>query len=117
MDNNDEYIENKNTNHELISFMKYLIHICGDTDLVKITKNIEENNYEKDSLFRLLLFFEQQVSLVISPFNSGNIQACGFVWYSREKCILSHFLNLLISLHIKHTVPFTDVSELCHILD
>lgn len=42
--------------------MKHLVHISGDTDLKMIVENVLKINYNKKSLFRHLMFLEQQVS-------------------------------------------------------
>lgn len=42
--------------------MKYLVHISGDTDLKIIIENVLKINTHKESLFRHLMFLEQQVS-------------------------------------------------------
>ncbi|CAH1731069.1 unnamed protein product [Aphis gossypii] len=54
--------ENKiqNDNEELITLMKHLVHISGDTDLKMIVENVLKINYNKKSLFRHLMFLEQQ---------------------------------------------------------
>lgn len=52
----------QNDNEELITLMKHLVHISGDTDLKMIIENVLKINYNKKSLFRHLMFLEQQVS-------------------------------------------------------
>jgi len=45
--------------------MKHLVHISGDTDLKMIIDNVLKINSNKESLFRHLMFLEQQVSCYI----------------------------------------------------
>jgi len=42
--------------------MKYLVHISGDSDLKMTIDNVLKMNSNKESLFRHLMFLEQQVS-------------------------------------------------------
>lgn len=42
--------------------MKHLVHISGDNDLQTIVDNLLKINSNKESLFRHLMFSEQQVS-------------------------------------------------------
>lgn len=62
----DDIEQNKeqNDNEELITLMKHLVHISGDTDLKMIIDNVLKINSNKESLFRHLMFLEQQVSQV-----------------------------------------------------
>lgn len=59
--------ENKiqNDNEEIITLMKHLVHISGDTDLKMIIENVLKINSNKKSLFRHLMFLEQQVSKLL----------------------------------------------------
>jgi len=45
--------------------MKHLVHMSGDTDLKMIVQNVIRINSNKDSLFRYLMFLEQQVSKIV----------------------------------------------------
>jgi hypothetical protein len=56
---------NDNDNEELITLMKHLVHMSGDTDLKMIVQNVIRINSNKDSLFRYLMFLEQQVSKIV----------------------------------------------------
>jgi len=42
--------------------MKHFVHISGDSDLKIIVDNVLKMNSNKQSLFRNLMFLEQQVS-------------------------------------------------------
>lgn len=56
------------TNDEVKKFTEFFKDNNLDTDLVKIAENKKINEYKKESLFHLLIFLEQQVSLVIRYF-------------------------------------------------
>lgn len=61
-DNKKENLDRTSkSNKEIEFFLKYLINIGGDTDLNSIVCVIKNMNYNKESLFRILILFEQQV--------------------------------------------------------
>lgn len=59
--NEKEDLEKKLKSKELELFIKYLINIGGNTDLSTIVQMIKNMSYNKESLFRILILFEQQV--------------------------------------------------------
>ncbi|XP_026821230.1 uncharacterized protein PFB0145c-like [Rhopalosiphum maidis] len=61
--------KNDNDNEELIILMKHLVHMSGDTDLKMIVQNVIRINSNKESLFRYLMFLEQQCLELESSIN------------------------------------------------
>ncbi|VVC45094.1 Hypothetical protein CINCED_3A019499 [Cinara cedri] len=62
MKTEQENLKKENRRRNALAFIKYLIRIEGDVNLKTITDNIEKMKLDKKSLFRLLIFFEQQFS-------------------------------------------------------
>lgn len=66
MDKDDaENLDKTAKNEEAEAFLKQFIQIGADTDLKTITDNIKKMDVDKDSLYELVLFFSELVSLLV----------------------------------------------------
>lgn len=61
-----ENLDKMMKNDEAEAFLKQFIQIGADTDLKTITDNIKKMDVDKDSLYELVLFFSELVSLAIA---------------------------------------------------
>lgn len=67
MDNETvENLERTAKNNEAEAFLKQFCQIGGDTDLKEITNKIKKMDVDKDSLYELVLFFSELVSLIMA---------------------------------------------------
>lgn len=66
MDKDDaENLDKTAKNEEAEAFLKQFIQIGADTDLKTITDNIKKMDVDKDSLYELVLFLSELVSLLV----------------------------------------------------
>lgn len=61
-----ENLEKTVKNDEAEAFLKQFMQFGADNDLKATTDNIKKMDVEKDSLYELVLFFSELVSLVIT---------------------------------------------------
>ncbi|XP_003241443.1 uncharacterized protein LOC100568949 [Acyrthosiphon pisum] len=98
----DDLEQNKiqNDNEELITLMKHLVHISGDTDLKMILDNVLKINSNKESLFRHLMFLEQQCLELENSINRD--QNIAIDWkilnnnrINHNECTLKHYFQIV----------------------
>ncbi|KAL5236933.1 hypothetical protein ACI65C_004343 [Semiaphis heraclei] len=96
----DDTEQNKeqHDNEELVTIMKLLVHISGDSDLKIIVDNVLKMNSNKESLFRNLMFLEQQCLELENSINRD--QNIAIDWkilnnnrINHNECTLKHYFE------------------------